>query len=232
MRAKPAEREQAIALRQQGLSYAEIQSRVSVSQSSLSLWLRHVSLSAAQKERLAELKRVGTSSGPRRLHEERVARMVTIQRKANIEARRLLRRMEVSWIIGTTLYWAEGSKLKPWASSRTVSFMNMDPQMLRLFRRWIMEYGGVNSTDLKYSLYIHPVGDVDNARAFWTQELGMSSSCLRIYYKRPNHAPRRRNTGKDYHGTMRIDVARSTSLLWRIEQWIRSLADVAGSANW
>jgi transposase len=53
MRAKPAEREQAIALRQQGLSYAEIQSRVSVSQSSLSLWLRHVSLSAAQKERLA-----------------------------------------------------------------------------------------------------------------------------------------------------------------------------------
>ncbi|HEV8353257.1 MAG TPA: hypothetical protein VGR24_03550 [bacterium] len=232
MRAKLAEREQAVALRRQGLSYAEIQARVPVSQSSLSLWLRHVPLTADQQQRLADLRSVGTSSGPFKLHEEKVARMGTVRRKASREANRFLKNRDMFWIIGTTLYWAEGSKGKPWDASRQVCLTNMDPNMLRLFRQWIFRYGGVGPSDLQYALYIHPSADIEGARTFWMEELAIKSSTLRTYFKRPNHSPRRKNTGRHYHGTMRIRIARSTAFLWRVEQWIESLARVAGSAKW
>lgn len=92
--------------------------------------------------------------------------------------------------------------------------------MLRTFRLWLIRYCEVCPQDLRYAMYIHPHANVDEAKEFWTRELSIESSSLRTYFKKPNHSPRSRNTGKDYHGTMRIRVARSTMLLWRIEQWI------------
>jgi hypothetical protein len=52
MQSKRREREQAIAFRQQGLSYSEIRQRVPVAKSSLSVWLRQVGLSEWQRQRL------------------------------------------------------------------------------------------------------------------------------------------------------------------------------------
>lgn len=37
------------------------------------------------------------------------------------------------FVAGVVAYWAEGAKAKPWCVSRSVSFMNSDPCLIRLF---------------------------------------------------------------------------------------------------
>ena len=60
---KTQEKQRAITLRKQGLSYNEILKKVPVSKSSLSLWLRSVGLAKEQKQRLTEKKLTSMKRG-------------------------------------------------------------------------------------------------------------------------------------------------------------------------
>lgn len=117
MRPKVAERQQAVALRRRGLSYAEIQARVPVSQASLSYWLRDVPLSDVHKKRLADLKLTDSDIGPKMVRQAKLKRLEKVRRDADIEARGLFQAEDRLWTIGTILYWAEGSKSKAWDNS-------------------------------------------------------------------------------------------------------------------
>lgn len=81
---------------------------------------------------------------------------------------------------------------------------------------------------MPHSLYIHPSADLSAAREFWLGILTLPDSALRIYFKRHNAAPKRNNTGRDYHGTIRMDVRRSTDLNYRILGWIESFVESCG----
>lgn len=228
MRAKTAEREQAIALRKRGLSYSEIRAQVPVSPASLSVWLRHIELTWDHQERLAQRKLLGQRYAAHKVHEDKIARVAEIRQRARRDAAEFLNREEMLWLAGVTLYWAEGEKLKEWADARHVSLTNMDPHMLRVFRRWLTRYGGIRSTDLDYALYIHENADASGARNFWAEEFGIEPSRLHVYHKKHNPSPRRKNIGRTYHGTMRTTVARSTALLYRTDEWIRATVAYCG----
>lgn len=231
MRPKVAEKTLAIELRRRGFSYSEIQEKVPVSQSSLSLWLRAIELSAAQRERLANRKISGQLLAARTVREARVRRVEAIGLAAQEEARNLLSSRDSLWLIGTVLYWAEGAKLKPWRSKRRVCFTNMDPRMIRAFRAWLFRYCNILPSEIIFALCIHSTANVARARRFWSRELSVNQHEIRTYFKRPNVVTRRKNIGEVYYGTMRVEVLRSTSLLYRIEGWIKTIA-AAGSANW
>ena len=68
---KIEEKNKAIELRKQGLSYKEILEQISVAKSSLSLWLRNVGLSKKQKQRLTEKKLKSALRGAKRKKEIR-----------------------------------------------------------------------------------------------------------------------------------------------------------------
>ena len=99
--------------------------------------------------------------------------------------------------------------------------------MIRIFVAWLRQCCEVQVADIDFSLYIHPNGDVQVAKAFWGRELKLEG-VLRTYFKRPNDHPHRKNTGQAYYGTMRGSVRRSTSLLYRIEGWRRSIIAYCG----
>jgi len=40
-------------------------------------------------------------------------------------------------LIGAALYWAEGSKDKPYARRERVQFINSDPDVIGFFLRWL-----------------------------------------------------------------------------------------------
>lgn len=147
---------------------------------------------------------------------------------ARQEADTLFHKGDPIWLVGTALYWAEGSKPKRWCGGQRVSFTNMDPVMLLTFRNWLTHCCQVPTYDFDYSLYIHPSGDLIAARSFWLQMLGIPEQNLRIYFKRHNPSPRRNNTGRSYHGTIRISVRRSTDLNYRIRGWIEAIAGRCG----
>src|SRR5947209_7829608 len=117
-RAKDDFREQAIALRREGKSYREIRERIPVSKSSLSLWLSDVVLTEVQKDRLEALKHQGQTKAARTIQ----ARRITRQRATMDAARAQIPELAESelFLAGIVLYWAEGSKAKPWRPGEQV----------------------------------------------------------------------------------------------------------------
>ena len=228
MQAKRPEREQAIILRRQGLSYREIRAQIPVAKSTLSLWLRQVGLAKTQRQRLTERRLAAGRRGAQKLHTQCVRRVATIHDEAVREASSLLHAGDLMWAVGTTLYWAEGTKTKPWRSGARFHFTNTDVAMILLVRRWLRTCCGVQDSDIMFDLYIHETADVDSARAHWMKQLSIPPERLRTYFKRHNPAPGRHNVGKAYYGTMRMRVLKSTVLSHRIAGWIKAVAAHCG----
>ena len=70
MKSKIEEKNKAIELRKQGLSYREILEQIPVAKSSLSLWLKSVKLAESQKQRLTEKKLASARKGALKRKEE------------------------------------------------------------------------------------------------------------------------------------------------------------------
>ena len=219
-------KEYAIALRKEGLSYREILLKVRVAKSTLSLWLREVGLSRTQRQKLTEKKLQGIRRGAaaRRLQkEELMFRLIT---KARKQPGKLSQRE--FWLVGTALYWAEGSKEKPHNSGVGLIFNNSDPSMITFYVRWLRQVLKVPSIDIRCTLYIHQTKTKELARVvdFWTRLLGLPADGIRgIYFKRSAVRTQRKNTGALYYGTMRVTVARSSSLNRKVAGWIQGIAE-------
>ena len=214
---------EAIALRKQGKTYSEILDQVHVAKSTLSLWLREVKLARPQKQRISQLRIDAQRRGARAVKELRVNRTSTLKKRARCDAKALVH--DPRWLSGVILYWAEGSKEKPWRTGEIVSLINMDVSALKMFVEWAKKYLFVPASRFRYDLYIHTTGDQTRARMFWAEHLGINSSEIRIYLKRHNPKPFRKNYGDGYHGAMRIKITESIDLNRTIAGWIEGVIE-------
>lgn len=219
----PSMKEQAIHMRSKGKTYAEILAKVPVAKSTLSLWLREVGMSEPQKQRitkkrLAAARRGALSRRNTRLEEERTFAQEGIREVGKLSKREL-------WLIGTALYWAEGSKQKEHAVSERLMFANSDVRMIRIFLLWL-DAVGVAKSDILFELYIHTDRKEDTAtiQKWWAKELGVTLHELgRVYFKTGNPKTIRKNVGDLYHGLIRIKVRSSTHLNRKVGGWVEGL---------
>jgi hypothetical protein len=197
-------------LRLQGLSYSEIAAATGASAGSLSLWLRD--LKDAPAVRAA--KRRHSASGPhaagRRTSEQALRRQRECEAAgadmvSSLTAREL-------FLAGLALYWAEGTKDKPWRRNGRVVLINGDPGVLTVFLSWL-DLMGIPEEDRHYRLSIHERSDVDVQENWWAERLRIPvASFARATLKRHKPTTLRRNTGEDYHGCLVISVLRSRKL--------------------
>lgn len=68
-------------------------------------------------------------------------------------------------------YWAEGTKSKPWRRSDRVVFTNSDPDMIRLFLRFLGDMA-IPQDRLRFRVAIHRDADVVEATEFWACLVG------------------------------------------------------------
>lgn len=212
---KEQEKEKAIKLRKQGLSYNEILQEVPVAKSTLSVWLKDIGLAKAQKQRLTEKRRVAQQKAQQACRNIRITRETEIIKAAQQAVGKISRRE--FWLIGSALYWAEGSKQKPNLVSQKVSFNNSDPKMILLFDKWVKEFCERDQDGLIYSIYIHTTGDVERAKEFWNHLL--NTTIEKVYFKKGNPKTNRKNVQDSYYGLLRIEVRRSTDLNRKIKGW-------------
>jgi hypothetical protein len=213
---KKEEKEAAISLRKQGLSYNEILKTIPVAKSTLSVWLKDIGLATPQKQRLTEKRRAAQQKAQEACRNARITRETEIINSAKKEVGRISKRE--FWLIGAALYWAEGSKQKPNLVSQKVSFNNSDPNMILLFDRWVKAFLDRDKDGIIYSLYIHRTADIKRAQIFWGNLL--DTKIEKVYFK--NHNPKkayRKNTQETYFGLLRIEVRRSTDLNRKIKGW-------------
>src|SRR5215470_18522723 len=101
-------------LRSEGLSVREIESRLGVARSSVSLWVRDVALTAEQRETLRTRPRAGSDRFRRRRLEYQDVGRATARCREPLQA------------MGCMLFWAEGSR-----SINAAHITNSDPPLLR-----------------------------------------------------------------------------------------------------
>ena len=122
-----------------GETYSEILKEVKVAKSSLSLWFRDVGLAKKQVQRITAKRYAAQKRGAEARHLQRVVRSKDIYAKAVREVGSLSRRE--LWLVGTALYWAEGSKQHEHTPSVGTIFSNSDIAMHWLFMRWLDAIG-------------------------------------------------------------------------------------------
>ena len=219
---KLQEKEKAIKLRKNGLSYSEILRKVPVAKSTLSLWLRSIGLAKRQKQRLTEKKLNAMKLGWEACRQKRLRKTEEIKTKARNEIEKLSNRE--LWLIGAALYWAEGTKEK--SKSMAVKFSNSDPQMIKLFLEWLCKICKIAPKDIYFEIYLHETASYrkKEIQNYWLEITNFPPAQFKeIIWKKHNLNPKRKNIGNDYHGQLRICVKKSSNFNRKITGWIEGI---------
>ncbi|QWB25100.1 MULTISPECIES: hypothetical protein [Streptomyces] len=213
--AKDDLRERARELRFQGWTYDRIEAELGCSRSSVSLWVRD--LPKPEPRYTPEEQRALMQAGLTRLRatqeeERRSIRESAAQEVGDPTDREL-------FLTGVALYWAEGSKSKPYDRRERAIFVNSDPGVIQVYLAWL-DLLDVSRERLRFRVLIHESADVDAAHRFWAELADIDPSAFaKPTLKKHNPKTVRKNTGDDYHGCLVVTVTRSAELYNRIEGW-------------
>ena len=205
-------------LRKKGLSIKEIQRKLKVSLSSVSLWVRNVKLTKKQIEKLYLNKRTGNLKGSivaaMNKIEKRKKTTQRLMREGMDEVGRLSKRDK--FISGIAMYFAEGSK-----TDGSINFSNSDPRAIKFMVDWLTEACDVPKEKFRCSLYIHDNLDEKKARRYWSKLTNIPLSQFRKSYIVKNNPYRLRKV-KHVYGILRITTS-DINLHRKIMGWINGI---------
>lgn len=69
--------------------------------------------------------------------------------------------------LGIGIYWGEGNK----ADKGTIRVGNSDPELLKIFIRFLMKFFGIKRDDLRFHLHLFSDIDINEATRFWSGKL-------------------------------------------------------------
>ncbi|MDR3083450.1 MAG: hypothetical protein LBV60_21455 [Streptomyces sp.] len=220
-RAKDDLRARARELRLQGWTYDQIEVELGCSKSSISLWVRDLPKperrDPTEQAKLAARKRWEHELAVREEQRQRT-KAAAVAEIGKMTAREL-------FMTGIALYWAEGTKDKPYARRESVLFVNSDPGVIRIFLAWL-DLLGVERERLRYRVMIHMTADIEGAKEYWAKVAGANASEFqKTTIKKHNPKTVRKNVGEDYRGCLVIRVLQSADLYRRIEGWWTGMVD-------
>jgi transcriptional regulator with XRE-family HTH domain len=218
-RAKDGMKAKARAFRLEGWTYDQIEMELGVSRSSISLWVRDPPKPTPRtREEASAISKRGWEVTLRKREEERQrVKARSAQEIDHLSDREL-------FLIGVGLYWAEGSKSKPYRRHEAVTFINSDPDMIRVYLAWL-DLLGVAGDRRRFSVMIHESADVESAERYWADLVGRDVTEFgKTTSKRHNPKTVRKNVGSDYRGCLVVRVLQGADLYRRIEGWWSGVA--------
>ncbi len=157
------------------MSYSQIKSKINVSKSTLSAWLKEFPLS---RQKINELR----ANSPKRIEKfrntmraKREKTFDSVFHKVGNELGRLSDRDIL--IGGIFLYWGEGSK----SADYTTAVSNTDPDVLKFFIKWLSLFG-IKKDKLKISLHLYSDMDINEEINYWSKELNVPKSNFKKPY--------------------------------------------------
>ncbi len=194
-------KKQVVKLRKLGKSYSEINKIVPVSKSSLSLWLRDISLSKKHRERLRKRKtdaaRIYASAA---LRNKRIIASKNTIINAWDESKKLM--TNPLFILGTSLYWAEGGKTQEF-----ISLSNSDEYIIKSALKWLRDFCNIPKTKIKAQLHIHSLHSRIDAEKYWSKLTDIPLTNFNKTYIKKTSLKHRKNIL--YNGTLIIRVHNS-----------------------
>ena len=190
----------------------KIASRLGVSSSSVSYWVRGIPISNKHKRRNHEAHQ--GSEAQRRRSEKWSEMCRELRRVAQAEGRERAREGDQLHSAGCMLYWAEGAK-----SKNQVCLANSDIHMVRYFLQFLRSTFAVSNDRItvRVNVYLGNGWSIDDVEKYWLDALELPSTCLRK--PQINHFPTSSSgtrVNKLPYGVCTLRVSRSTPLLQHI----------------
>lgn len=129
-------------------------------------------------------------------------------------------------MLGIALYWAEGSK-----STNRCIFVNSDPEMILLMKRFFIEILEINPEDITITIQINAIHRprTEKVLRFWLALLQLPrEQFTKVYYIKT--LPKKRYENHDsYYGIARIIVRKSSGVQYKMLGYTKSLTSRGSS---
>ena len=176
------DRQKAVELRQQGLTYSEIKETLSVSKGTLSGWLSSLELTERQikvlNKKITSKKYLAVEKTRSIKLKKRTRRLQSIYEE---EKEKLLKlSYKELYLAGLFLYWGEGVK----SLTSAVGLNNTDPRVVKFYLYWLKDVLNVPKDKLRVYLHLYSDMQVDQKVSFWSSYLRLSKrQFIRPYIK-------------------------------------------------
>jgi predicted transcriptional regulator len=211
---KRIERDKARELRKEGYSVMEITNALSVAKSSVSLWVRSISLTSKQKRRLSEKGHSLEITAKRRatrLSNEYARRQVFF--RTGVAEIKTISQRDI-FFMGQGLYLGEGAKY----SRGNASFYNSDPRIIQIMMRFYKEICKVPDAKFRAQVLLHPHLNSQRAEKYWSKISGIPRSQFQKTSQQHNKASKGKKDSLPM-GTFTIGVY-DTQLFLKIMGWM------------
>jgi transposase-like protein len=215
------EKKKAVRLRRNGKSYNEISRKLDIPKSTLSLWFRKIEWNKELIRKIWDKKRKKCAENITLYNKQR-AQIIKEQhlnfQKQNADTIKKLSEYELK-LIGTALYWAEGSKNDRWV----ITFVNSDPEMIKIMMRFFKEVCRIPKERISFKIQIHPNISEKSAKLFWSKILNIPvNKFTKTLYQISKASKGKRPKRTLPYGTCRISIA-NVLLRNQIVGWIKGI---------
>ncbi len=206
---------EAFKLRRQGKSYAEINKALGIPKSTLSGWFKDFVLTSRAQDRLNARMKEGSRHLIKRnkLQTHEAQKRAKARQKEGRERVPILTKRDLL-IVGVCLYWGEGYKRLQIrngkeVTSHAIAFVNADPEMIRIFVKFIVEVMGVSKSRIKAIMRLYDHINEDEARRYWIKSSGLPKACFcrKTTYLISGASKRKKPFNRLPYGTLQVEVA-------------------------
>ena len=224
------DKQTALKLRLNGLSYSEINRVLGVPKSTLSGWFSNLVISKERRERIEKRTRKKSILALIKHNKEQaklaIKRASDIRKQAGEELVMLVKNDLL--ILGSALYWAEGYKRPIIRNNRevthhVVSMTNSDPFLIKVFLKFLRDYCQVPEEKIKASIRIYEHQNESLLLNYWQKETQIPmQNFKKTYYGVSKSSLGRRPFNRLLYGTIQVVVA-DTRLFHRIMGYIEKM---------
>jgi Homeodomain-like domain len=206
-------------LRKQGLSYRQIQERLHIPKSTLSVWLSPHKWSKNIKDTLLKVNTIQSKIHIEKLNKVRSKALKEIYKQSELEAVSEYRTLKYHplFIAGLMLYWGEGDKST--SSTSQIRLGNVDPNLLRVYLTFLLEICGVQKEKIWASVHIYEDLNEGKCIQYWSKILNVSK---KQFHKSPVLVGKHKTKRLPY-GTCTVGTS-SAYLKKKMLYWIEALS--------
>ena len=204
-------------LREQGKSIKEIEKLIGIRRSSISVWVRDISLTAVQKRRLAG--RGHSLEVTERRRQSRLSNETRLRTQFLHEGFRDIETVkEIDLLmLGIGLYWGEGSK----TNRGSIELSNTDPRVIRIHVLFLTSVFKFPMSKIHAHVGLHSHLSIKKAERYWSKVSGIP---LRQFQKTSMQRSKGGKGERDRlpFGTFTVGVY-DTAARIRLEGWIQAV---------
>lgn len=182
-------KETALRLRKEGSSINDISTALSISKSSVSLWVRDVELPKAIRLKMRQHEIAGRTRGLSAIAARRdLANQVIAKSADEVWSSLALFDKKDFWkVCAALLFWCEGAK-----RLSNMAFTNSDPEMIALYLKALRKGFEIDEKKLSVQLHLHEYHDIEKQIAYWSRIMDIPVNQFNKPYIKPHTGKRKR----------------------------------------